>query len=127
MKVSLEEEISKFNLEYKSNLNKIDSVYKKELDSINQNIQDLTNYVNDTTIKLNQRREQASKDYHLSVEKFTQDNNLAGEDYNRVCISISQEIRKRTQAYEASAANIRNAIEGAINYQKRQIVHSPFA
>ncbi|KAH7648220.1 hypothetical protein FG379_000144 [Cryptosporidium bovis] len=127
MKISLEKEISELNLEYMSNLNKIDNSFKKELDSINQHIQDLTSYVNDTTVKLNQRREQASKNYHLSVENLTQDNNLAGEDYNRVCVSISQNIRERTQAYEASAANIRNAIEGAINHQRRQIVHSPFA
>lgn len=127
LKAQLEREIVELNSEYRENLATIESSYKKELSAINQHIQDLTNYVNETTLKLNQRREQSSKDYHLSVERLTQENNTAGEEYNTTCISISQNIRIRTQNYENSAASIRNAIEGAINYQKRQVVHSPFA
>ncbi|CUV03980.1 hypothetical protein CPHLJ_1g390 [Cryptosporidium parvum] len=127
LKAQLEREIAELNSEYRSNLSNIDVSYKKELNAVNQHIQDLTNYVNETTIKLNQRREQSSKDYHLSVERLTQDNNAAGEEYNATCISISQNIRMRTQNYENSASGIRNAIEGAINNQKRQVVHSPFA
>ncbi|KAJ1607867.1 hypothetical protein OIY81_2524 [Cryptosporidium canis] len=126
-RAQIEREIAELNAEYRENLSTIDASYKKELSAVNQHIQDLTNYVNETTLKLNQRREQSSKDYHLSVERLTQENNAAGEEYNATCISISQNIRIRTQNYENSAAGIRNAIEGAINYQKRQVVHSPFA
>ncbi|KAF7457447.1 hypothetical protein HWI79_2008 [Cryptosporidium felis] len=126
-RAQLEREIAELNKEYKTNLNQIEECYKKELANINQHIQELTSYVNDTTIQLNQRREESSKNYHLTVEKSTQDNNRAGEEYNTKCISISQNIRLRTQNYEHSATNIKNAIEGAINHQKRQVVHSPFA